>query len=115
MRPILMGRKFRATIAERLMARIRREFPEFKFSGAAYIMRTRAGYWQRRAVAWRWQVEDGKLYPSVGSQYTMADCLKAKKLEKSKNDPMGNDHHNDWHIDPVEDRAPSSEKGGAIK
>lgn len=45
------------------------------------IERVYAGHWQRSRGAWSWFaiLENG---PSVGSCYTMTECVKAKKLEK---------------------------------
>jgi hypothetical protein len=67
----------RATIAERLMARIRQagiEVPE-----GSSCVRNRVTTWQRNEGAWSWRVDGPDGIPSgVGSWNTMTEMVRAK-------------------------------------
>lgn len=64
---------------ERLIDRIRQEVPEITQKlDPKDFHRTRSGYWQRAAGAWSWAFNN--TVPSVGSQHSVAELLKCKKI-----------------------------------
>lgn len=86
------------TPSDRLLARLRLEFPHLPIDATARIVRTRAGHWQLDAGAWRWEIHKKELYPQIGSQYRVSDCLKAEKLEATSGNLW---NESDIYIDPV--------------
>ncbi len=64
------------TNVERLVKRLRKE--GWIIHDGYEFRRTRAGYWQRAAGAWSWVIWTGT--HEIGSQWPVADCLKAKRL-----------------------------------
>ncbi len=67
-------------LSEKLIARLRRDLPEIVPEGST-VERVRRGYWGISAGTWAWQlIGPNGYHKNVGSEDTMATCVKAKKL-----------------------------------
>jgi hypothetical protein len=99
-------------VSERLLARLVTEgiIPE---GVPAQIRRSNASRSQRVAGAWSWFAfwpEAGRSEVSAGSQYPMADCLKAKAWDVARTE------FGDWDLDPsAADRAAKVPTGQNIR
>ena len=84
------------TKAQRLIEKIEAECGVFV---KAPLQRVRAGHWQRSAGAWSWHSrtlpERGDNGEEVGSQFSVTELLKSKKLIHSR-------INGSIHIDPSE-------------
>jgi len=69
-------------IADKLLARLRRDGFADRFPSGSVLRRLRAGRHQRAAGAWLW-CGDGNLAASnTGSTYTMSELLASNSLER---------------------------------
>lgn len=86
------------TVAQRLLARLLIEVPAagFELGPRTEMVRVRASTTAIAAGAWSWQARDpDNLRYGVGSQWPMADCVRAERLEISR------DRHGDVQVDPA--------------
>ena len=71
----------RASVADRLLARLRTEAP-FPVPEGAACRRAYVGRWQRAAGAWSWFLVGAG---QVGSPYSMKQCLAGERLAFTHN------------------------------
>jgi hypothetical protein len=65
-------------ISEKLLDRLRKDFPELEISDNHIIKRVNTGRRGRNSEGWKWFVSGG--YNNIGSEETMTFVLQAKEL-----------------------------------